>query len=158
MLTDHTAAPPCTARTQTPRVQQNFADVLAFWQVANSHDSAMDTRQQTQLLTSELTRISAQQDHLKMAIAEAMADSGETFTISPLKSFKLHEKEAQLAKEEEWESQPDSPSIQAGWVEPEATIQVIFVFIFQYWYATTQGSSLPFHQFAYQADSRRYCA
>ena len=111
-----------TTGDQLPKPQQNFADVLAFWKVTAGPDSKMETVQQPQMLMSELTRISAQQDHLKMAIAEAMADSGESLMISPLKSFKLHEKEAQLVDKEDWA--PDSPGIQAGWTEPEPLPQV----------------------------------
>lgn len=111
---------PHSAHEQPLTPQRDFADVLAFWQVAGGQPAPMDTRQQPQVLMSELTRISAQQDNLKMAIAEAMADAGDSLMIQgPLKSFALHEKEAQLVDE-----QPDSPGIQAGWVEPEAAPQV----------------------------------
>lgn len=120
MLTQSTSDQPHTEHKQTPESQRNFVETLAFWQVA-----AMDTRQHPQVLMSELTCISAQQDHLKMAIAEAMADAGDALMIRPLKSFKLHEKEAQQFDEEDWA--PDSPGIQAGWVEPEATPQVSFL-------------------------------
>ena len=95
--------------------------MLAFWQVAK-----METRMASHVLMSELTRISAQQDQLKAAIADAMATTGEPFRISPLglKSFKLHDKEleAQVDEDEDWE--PSSPGIQAGWVEPDPTPQV----------------------------------
>lgn len=104
---------------QAVQPQNKFADVLAFWQVAEGQPAAMDARQQSQVLMSELTRISAQQDNLKTAVAEAMNGAGDSFTVhGPLKSFALHEKEAQLVDE-----QPASPGIQAGWVEPEATPQ-----------------------------------
>ncbi len=56
-----------------------------------------DTGQaQQQLLLSELKRVGTQQEQLKKAVSEAAAAAtarGETFEISPLKSFKLSEQE-----------------------------------------------------------------
>ena len=121
-----------TAAEQAAYPRQGFADVLAFWQVVT-----METRMASHVLMSELTRISAQQDQLKAAIAEAMSEAdttGEPFRISPLglKSFKLHDKEleAQVDEDEEWE--PSSPGIQAGWVEPDSTPQVCMLLLCKY--------------------------
>jgi len=56
-----------------------------------------DTGQaQQQLLLSELKRVGTQQEQLKKAVSEAAAAAtarGETFEISPLKSFKLSDEE-----------------------------------------------------------------
>ena len=56
-----------------------------------------DTGQaQQQLLLSELKRVGTQQEQLKKAVSEAAAAAtarGETFEISPLKSFKLSDQE-----------------------------------------------------------------
>ncbi len=51
---------------------------------------------QQQLLLSELKRVGTQQEQLKKAVSEAAAAAtarGETFEISPLKSFKLSDEE-----------------------------------------------------------------
>ncbi len=56
-----------------------------------------DTGQaQQQLLLSELKRVGTQQEQLKKVVSAAAAEAtarGETFEISPLKSFKLSDEE-----------------------------------------------------------------
>lgn len=58
--------------------------------------SAAQTDGQHQLLLAELKRVGTQQEQLRQAVSEAAAEAasrGESFEISPLKSFKLGDSE-----------------------------------------------------------------
>lgn len=71
-----------------------------------------DTGQaQQQLLLSELKRVGTQQEQLKKAVSEAAAAAtarGETFEISPLKSFKLSDEELANLKSSQLKESPPS--------------------------------------------------
>ena len=75
-----------------------------------------DTGQaQQQLLLSELKRVGTQQEQLKKAVSAAAAEAtarGETFEISPLKSFRLSDEELANLKRSQFKERL-APSVDA---------------------------------------------
>ena len=62
----------------------------------DSYACADQAQGQQQLLLAELKRVGTQQERLKQAVSEAAAEAasrGESFEISPLKSYKISDSE-----------------------------------------------------------------